>query len=510
MTAGDAYARALALFVADRRTEALAAFDAVLAAEPRHRAARLNRGVLLHRFGRDAEALADFDALVALAPDDPTARFNRAAVRLRLGRTAEAAADLDRAAELDPDAVDIRTRLVQTRLDLGDPEAALADAETGLARIDAAALHNARGNALAALGRLAEAEAAFAAATARDPALRDAHHNLGLVRDDLGRPAEALDAYAAAAALDAADPQPRYCAALSRLTLGELAAAWPDFRLRHARPGAPAQRHTHLPEWRGQPLDAPLLLVSEQGFGDTLLFARFAAEAAARAGSAILEVPAPLLPLLEGIPGTTVTDRFAAEAAARCALPDLPGALGIATLDDLAAFPAAYLAPPADRVAAWNGRLGPAAGPRIGLVWRGRAETRTAPHLTRALPLAVLLGALPPDAEILPLQPVDDRADAATLAADPRVRPAAPADFADTAALAALCDLAVGADSGPVHAALASGAETWILPPFSPDWRWGLARETTPWYPAARLLRQATPGLWPLAALKRALLERFR
>lgn len=507
MSGGD-YAEALSRFLSGDRDPTL--FDAVLAADPGHRAARLNRGVLRHRIGRDADALADFDVLVARDPDDAGARFNRAIIRLRLGRTADAADDLARAAAREPDAVDIRVQLVRTRLELGDVEVALADAEAGLVRAEAAPLHDARGLALAACGRLAEAEAAFVAAVARDPALRDAHHNLGLVRDDLGRPDDALPAYAAAAALDPADPEPRFCAALARLTRGDLAAAWPDFRLRHTRPGAPEPRHAHLPEWRGERLDGPLLLVSEQGFGDTLLFGRFAAAAAHRAGTATaLEAPAPLLPLLAGIPGISVTDRFVGHAVARCALPDLPAVLGIGGFADLAAFPDAYLAPPAC-TACWRDRLGDTAAPRLGIVWRGRTETRTAPHLTRAIPLAALLGALPPDGEILPLQPIADADDARRLADDPRVRDATPADFADTAALATLCDLVVGVDSGPIHAALAVGAETWVLPPFSPDWRWGTAPDTTPWYPAARLLRQIAPGRWPLAALKRAVLDRFR
>jgi hypothetical protein len=36
----------------------------------------------------------------------------------------------------------------------------------------------------------------------------------------------------------------------------------------------------------------------------------------------------------------------------------------------------------------------------------------------------------------------------------------------------------------------------WILLPHLADWRWMQDRETTPWYPSARLLRQQSPGDW--------------
>ena len=48
---------------------------------------------------------------------------------------------------------------------------------------------------------------------------------------------------------------------------------------------------------------------------------------------------------------------------------------------------------------------------------------------------------------------------------------------------------------------------TWILLPFSPDWRWLLGRDDSPWYPTARLFRQPRPGDWetPIRAVAEAL-----
>jgi hypothetical protein len=43
----------------------------------------------------------------------------------------------------------------------------------------------------------------------------------------------------------------------------------------------------------------------------------------------------------------------------------------------------------------------------------------------------------------------------------------------------------------------AMGKPTWILiPAIDSDWRWLTARSDSPWYDAARLYRQATPGKW--------------
>ncbi len=64
-------------------------------------------------------------------------------------------------------------------------------------------------------------------------------------------------------------------------------------------------------------------------------------------------------------------------------------------------------------------------------------------------------------------------------------------DFSDTAALVSCLDLVITVDTSVAHLAGALGCRTWILLPYTPDWRWLLDRDDSPWYPNVRLFRQS-------------------
>jgi hypothetical protein len=71
-----------------------------------------------------------------------------------------------------------------------------------------------------------------------------------------------------------------------------------------------------------------------------------------------------------------------------------------------------------------------------------------------------------------------------------------PDAFLDTAAAMEACDLIITSDTSIAHLAGALGRPVWIALRHSPEWRWFLERNDTPWYPSARLFRQASPGDW--------------
>ena len=69
-------------------------------------------------------------------------------------------------------------------------------------------------------------------------------------------------------------------------------------------------------------------------------------------------------------------------------------------------------------------------------------------------------------------------------------------DFTDTCAILSSLDLVICIDSSVAHLSGSMGKATYLLIPFSPDWRWLTNTSSTPWYPSIKLFRQSIMGVW--------------
>jgi hypothetical protein len=173
-----------------------------------------------------------------------------------------------------------------------------------------------------------------------------------------------------------------------------------------------------------------------------------------------------------------------------CPLSSLPLAFGT-RLDTIPSALSYLPRPPAARIQAWETRLGPHLKLRVGLVWSGNPAHGN--DRNRSIPLRMLTGILGIDATFVSLQkdprPDDqatlrERSDIVDLTADLT-------DFVETAALVCCLDLVITVDTSVAHLSAALGCPTWILLPYTPDYRWLLDRDDSPWYPTARLFRQS-------------------
>ena len=126
---------------------------------------------------------------------------------------------------------------------------------------------------------------------------------------------------------------------------------------------------------------------------------------------------------------------------------------------------------------------------RVGLVWSGNPNHKN--DHNRSVPFGILSELFDLDATFVSLQK-DPSADDRALLARSEVIDFTDqlADFAETSALLSCLDLVISVDTSVAHLAGALGRPVWTLLPYTPDYRWLLDRDDSPWYPTMRLFRQ--------------------
>ena len=523
-----------------------AACAAILLAQPDDINALCGLGSALLKQGEFAAALKLFRRAVDLVPDCVEALAGQGECSLELGDIEDARDCIELARAHAPESLSALRGCGRLSRLSGDFNGAAALFTEALAVAGPQSdLLFELGLALNGAGDTAGAMAAYEKATAIDPSHLGALVNLGLVflsqaadpvraQKMFGRAChlhpEAVAAQAnyglalqeqgyftqAIAHYDALlEKQPevveyRWNRALAYLYLGDYQRGWPDYELRHLRGGRDIRRQFGLPEWNGVDAgDRRFLVYAEQGVGDEIMFASCLPQLIASAASVTIDCDPRLATFFaRSFPRAIIYGRARGgdlewmrqqpEFDAQIAIGSLPRWLRT-SVDE---FPcgAGYLLPDARRVQAWRQRLaGASSAQTVGLSWRG--GTRKTRGGLRSLELADLLPlAASGPRRFVCLQRGDCSAEigmarAAGMSID--YWPGVLDDMEDTAALIAALDLVVSVDNTILHLAGAIGQPCWALLAHLPDWRYGLARETMPWYPSLRLFRQTDDRTWP-------------
>jgi tetratricopeptide (TPR) repeat protein len=503
---------AVALHGQGQLARAQAIYEEILRAQPRHADALHLLGVVVAAAGNPRRAVELIDGAIELVPGYAPMHNNRGVALQELRQWEAALASYDRAAALDPTYADPHYHRGNVLCEQRRWEPALTSFARALALNPYhAEAHSNRAFALKELARLDEALASCDRAVAIKPGFAGGHANRGGVLMAMLRPEAALASYDKAISIDPGCAAAYVNRAMARLLVGDFAGGWADYEWRWRDSSGwiiREKRHYPQPLWLGRESLAgrTLLLYSEQGYGDTIQFCRYAQPVAELGARVILEAPGALVTLLRSLGGVTQIVAQGETLPAfdyYCPLLSLP----LALKTSLATVPAGvpYLRSPAERRRDWQERLGERRGPRVGLVWSGGFRANL-PQLwsgndRRNVPLAALAALQLPDIEYYSLQK-DRQSELAGLAAGNWRGPPIVdltgdiSDFADTAAFIEQLDLVISVDTATAHLAGALGKPVWILNRFDTCWRWLLHRSDSPWYPTARLYRQESPGDW--------------
>ncbi len=451
-------------------SEAVALLREALRHKPDYAEAHNSLGIALEAQGLLDEAVACYHQALRYRPNYPKAYNNLGIALAAQGKLDEAVASYRQSLRLSPNSSDAGNNLAAVLVQQGKWDEAVLGCRQALQADPAnAEAHNNLAVALAAQGKLDDALAGYSRALQLKPDYADSHRNM----------------------------------ALALLKKGDFTQGWREYEWRW-RCKDSLRTPYEQPLWDGSALAGrTLLLLAEQGLGDTLQFIRYAPLVQQRGGRVVAACQQALLPLLAGCQGIDHLvpregplppfDVFAPCSACRVSwAPPWTGSRRT--------FPTFTPGPNSSSV--WRNELQSLGNCfRIGIAWQGNPKHRgdrwRSIPLARFEPLARLPGAqlfsLQKGPGTEQLRDLADRFPVIDLGSrlDDQTGP-----FLDTAAVMANLGLVITSDTSIAHLAGALGVQVWVALSIAPDWRWLLQRDDSPWYPTMRLFRQTAFGDW--------------
>lgn len=481
--------------------QAIRDFDMAIHLQSKDAHSYFNRGVAFAGVNRFDAALESYEQAMALDTSNPYLFFNRGVALEQLGRFEQALTSYD-------EAIIRKADFPESYLNLGNVLKALGRFEESIYILtkmiamnpNYAEAYNNRANGLKKLGKIEQAIEDYNRAIEIKSDYHEALNNRANLRKDLGLYDLAMQDYNQALTLNSEYISCHWNKSLLLILQGDYAQGWQLYEWRLQEPSL-RDKHYQLafPGWRGEYSLAgkTILVYAEQGYGDVIQFARYVLLLKQQGAEVIFEVFQPLHALLKSLPcEITLVSKGdpIPQFDTYCPVMSLPYAMKT-SLDNIPA-PIPYLFADKNKVTKWQKALAKPKKMRVGLVWSG--STKHDNDANRSIPLKDLAELLEVDVEWHSLQKEYRIYDQSTMLQYPQLQQHQDElnDFDDTAALIDCLDLIITVDTSVAHLAGALGKPVWILIPFSPDYRWLLEREDSPWYPNAKLIRQPIVGDW--------------
>ena len=491
-------------------TAAIASYTTALQLNPNYPEAHNNLGNALKERGELTAAIASYKKALELNPNYLDAHNNLGVALKEQGELTAAIASHKKALELNPNYPDAHNNLGVALKEQGELTAAIASYTTALQlKPNHPEAHNNLGNALQDQGDLDAAIASYTTALQLKPNYPEARFNLGSALSEQGDLDAAIAQYNTAIELKPNYQEAHWNSSLIMLLGGDYKNGWRQYDWRSKDEKGTSRPHA-LPKcsrWDGGALphkNEQLVMVSEQGLGDTLLFMRYAIALRNQGIAVSLCAQANLHTLIQasGIDPSPLTPQQGDQVTDGLWIPLLSVPQHLEVSPDNPIITEPYIKTTNELSAKWKGILSAAERPIMGINWQGNPQAEKTGLRGRSLQLE----AFAPIASIsrtslLSLQKGFGSEQLETcsfkdcfVSCQDQINDTW--DFLETAAVIANCDLVITSDTSVAHLAGGMGKATWLLLKKVPEWRWGLAGDTSFWYPSMRLFRQQERGNW--------------
>ena len=298
--------------------------------------------------------------------------------------------------------------------------------------------------------------------------------------------------------------------ALLNLLLGNFEEGWLQYEYRWLDQQKHKRRNIDAQLWLGNESlsGKSILVISEQGFGDTIQFYRYVQMLDSLASNVTLEVPPELFELLlEQTPRLALISKGQVLPQTDFYIPIMSLPLAFKTTTSTIPSSTPYIGThnPTNKVFVKNKSC------KVGIVWKGSKTHKEDRLRSMSLVLFQSLLILPIEFHVIQKELTDE--EKALLITHPNVslHHENLSSFLDTASIINGLDLVISVDTAVAHLAGSMGKDTWLMVPFIPEFRWLLDRNDSPWYPTMTIFRQGKDRDWleVIDAIKHALLKKL-
>lgn len=341
-----------------------------------------------------------------------------------------------------------------------------------------------------------------------DPHNTTARYNYGFTLKQQGKFDEAISVYKQVLLEQPDYALAHFSLALTYLTLENFAEGLVEYewRTKLYREPLPEMK---VPRWEGQSLShKTILLVAEQGFGDTLQFVRYTQQLKKNGAHIILMAQEPLVALLSLCSSLdTVISLTDSPPVSDYWLPLMSLPLQCKTTATTIPATIPYIKSPPHITAYWKSYLTEDPHFKVGICWQGNDLYHTQPLKyavqRKSIPLKTLMTlstisgiSLYSLQQQLGLEQIAELPYPHVLHTFDSSFDVTHGRFMDTAAVISNLDLIISVDTAIAHLAGALAKPVWLLVPTPCDWRWMTNRTDSPWYPTMRIFRQKNAGDW--------------
>ena len=471
--------------------------------------AHYNLGLINKAEGNLNDAITSFKFVARFKPDLAEAHISIGAILFEQGLVSAAIDSLKTALHYQPRSAQAHNNLGLCLSSIGDFKSAVHELQNAVSiNPEFAEAYNNLGLTLQKVENFPDAIDCFQKALSLRKNFPEAHNNLGLALQEMGDIQMAIYNFKNALQLNPSLLEVKCNLSMLELLVGNYKQGLENYEFRFSTKSGRNVLLTNPnhSEWDGQNLKQgqKLLLISEQGLGDTIHFMRYAKTLRQREIDVTLCAQKKLHTLIQSsdIDSSPITPDEVEKFKDYQWTPLLSVArhLGIRPDNPITNDP--YIKAPDKIVSAWSERLSSEQRPIIGINWQGNPDHEQTNSAGRSLPLETF--APISELENLSLLSLQKGFGSEQLnhchfrnrfvQCQDLINDTW--DFLETAAIIANCDLVITSDTSVAHLAGGLGKTTWLLLKQIPEWRWGIDDETTFWYPSMRLFRQTERGNW--------------